>query len=451
MSESASLIIILLLVSVLVLTVILLIMLVLRTGHSREEHLTGEIENLLDDTEDHVAERVGHRIYDIKNDIGRWLSQDSEENRKNRTELSGMIRESAASQTGALERINDRIERKLSQMQQEQNDRLSEYREKTEAVLKNSISELADTNKTKLDDIQKQINERLDVSLNERLEQSFKSVGDQLNRLYVSLGELSKLETGVSSLNRTLSNVKTRGVFGEAQLENILASILNPSLYDKNVVTKKSEGANRDAVEFAVKIPDKETTGEFMYLPIDSKFPDDVFEKIRKASDEGDPDALKAAQKELGSRIRQEAKDIQQKYLDPPHTTDFAIMFLPTESLYAEVLRIPGLTEELQRKYHIVATGPTTAAALLNSLSIGFRYMAVNRDSQNILKLLSAIKSQYGTLSELIETADKRMELARKATADLQHRTEIINKKLSAVEELDPLEAQSLLGIQEKE
>lgn len=450
MQESSSLIIILLLVLIFALAAVTLILLVLRTGSSKEERLTGEIENLLDDTEDHVTERIGHRISDIKNDIGRWLQQDSEENRKNRIELSGMIRHSQEAQTEALDRINDRIERKLSLMQQEQNDRLTEYREKTEAVLKASISELVETNRNKLGEIQNGINERLDVSLNERLDQSFRTVGEQLNRLYVSLGELSKLETGVNSLNHTLTNVKTRGIFGEAQLENILANILNSSLYDRNVVTKRSEGANRDAVEFAVKIPDKETTGEFMYLPIDSKFPADVYDRIRKASDDGDPEALKASVKELESRIKQEAKDIQQKYLDPPHTTDFAVMFLPTESLYAEVLRIPGLTEEIQKKYHIVAAGPATIAALLNSLSIGFRYMAVNRDSQNILKLLSAIKSQYGVLSELIETADKRMESARKATSELQHRTELINKKLSAVEELDPLEAQSLLGITEK-
>ena len=451
MSEPASLIIILLLILISALCAALLILLLLRTGQSRDERLVDDIENLLDDTEDHIAERVGRHVSDIKNDIGRWLRQDSEENRKNRVELSGMIRQSSSAQTEALDKINDRMERKLSLMQQEQNGRLSEYREKTEAVLKSSITELAETNRSKLNEIQTGINERLDVSLNERLDRSFKSVGEQLNRLYVSLGELSKLETGVNSLNRTLTNVKTRGVFGETQLDNILSNILSSSLYEKNVVTKVSEGANRDAVEFAVKIPDKDNAGEFMYLPIDSKFPADVFERIRKASEDGNADVLKAAVKELEIRIRQEAKDIQQKYLDPPHTTDFAIMFIPTESLYAEILRIPGLTEEIQKKNHIVVTGPTTAAALLNSLSIGFRYMAVNRDSRNILKLLSAIKSQYGTLSELIDTADKRMELARKATTELQHRTEIINKKLSAVEELDPLEAQSLLGITEKE
>ena len=306
---------------------------------------------------------------------------------------------------------------------------------------------MQESNKQNLSDIQSEINKKLDSSLNERLDASFKTVGEQLNRLYVSLGELSKLESGVSSLNRTLSNVKTRGIFGEMQLGNILADILAPSLYDQNVVTKKSEGANRDAVEFAVRIPDKEAPGEFMYLPIDSKFPDAAYSRIRSAAERGDAEEMQRGVKELEQRVRTDAKDIRDKYLDPPHTTDFGIMFLPTESLYAEVLRIPGLAEDCRSRYHVVLSGPTTIAALLNSLSIGFRYMAVNKDSQNILKLLAAIKSQYGTLSKLIETAGSRIDLAKKATDDLQRRTDMINKKLSDVEELDPIEAQSLLQI----
>ena len=305
---------------------------------------------------------------------------------------------------------------------------------------------MQDANRKKLDDIQTDINKKLDMSLNERLDKSFKTVGDQLNKLYTSLGELSKLETGVNSLNKTLSNVKTRGIFGETQLENILSDILAPSLYDKNVVTKRSKSANRDAVEFAVKIPDKETSGEFMYLPIDSKFPATYYDRIREASENMDNEALGRAVKELEQRVKNDAKDIRDKYIDPPNTTDFAIMFLPTESLYAEVLRISGLVEECQTRYHVVITGPSTFAALLNSLSIGFRYMAVNRDSKRILKLLSAIKTQYANLSELIAMAGKRLDSAKKANDDLRKRTELINKRLSSIEEMDTDEAEVLLG-----
>ena len=410
---------------IIILLVLVIILLITRTSASVMDNagarMSGKIsddvlraqEKLMDSASDQLTDRVSLNVAEIRRDINQRLSHDSEENRRNRTEVSDMI---------------------------------SRGQEKMDKSLRDALMSMQDANRKKLDEIQTDINKKLDMSLNERLDKSFKTVGDQLNKLYTSLGELSKLETGVNSLNKTLSNVKTRGIFGETQLENILSDILAPSLYDKNVVTKKSKSANRDAVEFAVKIPDKETAGEFMYLPIDSKFPASIYDRIRQASEASDPQALSAAVKELEIKVRQDAKDIQDKYLDPPYTTDFGIMFLPTESLYAEVLRIPGLVEECRSRYHVTITGPSTAAALINSLSIGFRYMAVNRDSQNILKLLSAIKSQYHKLSELIDKADSRIELAKKATDDLRQRTDIINKRLASVEEIDKDEAKKLLG-----
>lgn len=351
-------------------------------------------------------------ILNIRDDINEKLYYDAEENRRSRKELSEM-----------LVRGQERMERSL----------------------KDSVASLEETNRRKLYDIQTDINSRLEVTLGERLDSSFKTVGDQLSKLYESLGEISRLEQGVSSLNKTLSNVKTRGIYGEVQLENILSDVLAPSMYDKNVVTRISEPGNREAVEFAVRIPDKETGGGFMYLPIDSKFPGAAYERIIRASEEADAKELSAAIRELETRIRQDAKDIRIKYIDPPNTTDFGIMFLPTESLYAEVLRIPGLVDELRSKEHIVITGPSTCTALINSLSIGFRYMAVNKDSQRILKLLGAIKTQYSYLSSLIQTADDRLEKARKATDELKHRTDMINRKLSSVEEMDPLEAERFI------
>ncbi len=414
------------LIFIIALLLIMIVLLLLKTSSGYRSKFSAEItdkllkelsseqERLLDNTEDSLTDRISLNVAEIRKDVDRRLQYDADENRRNRTELS---------------------------------DAILKGQERMDRSLREAVNSMQEANKKKLDDIQTDINKKLDLSLNERLDRSFKTVGEQLNKLYESLGELSKLETGVSSLNKTLSNVKTRGIFGETQLENILSDILSPSLYEKNVVTRASKEANRDAVEFAVKIPDKETVGEFMYLPIDSKFPVTIYEKIQKASEESDAAALQSAVKELEQRVKSDAKDIQTKYLDPPHTTDFGIMFLPTESLYAEVLRITGLVEECRNRYHVVITGPATVAALLNSLSIGFRYMAVNRDSQNILKLLSAIKSQYQTLSGLIETTDKRLELARKATSDLKQRTDIINRRLSSVEEIDPIEARTLLGL----
>ena len=382
---------------------------------SEDKELLMELSSDLEELSRDVRETVPQRVGDIRLDIDRRLRQDADENRKNRVEISD-----------ALQKAQDRMQ----------------------SVLKTSLSELIDSNREKLSEIQTEINKKLDTSLNERLDASFKNVGDQLNKLYTSLGELSRLEDGVTSLNRTLSNVKTRGIYGETQLESILANVLPSNLYDKNVVTRQS-GASREAVEFAIRIPDKEVPGEFLWLPIDSKFPATIYDRIRDASEKGDAAELQKAVKELEQFIKAEARSIEEKYIDPPRTTDFAIMFLPTESLYAEVLRIPGLSEDCQKRCHIVITGPATVTALLNSLSIGFRYMAVNRDSKNILKLLSAIKTQYAKLSELIGKADSRLELARNATSELQRRTDMINKKLSQVEELDPLEAKRLLGYDE--
>ena len=447
-----------LLMLVLLLLIALLIMLavlLVRTGSRAREEAADDLlsmmheeqRKLLDDTEDNLTDRISLNVAEIRQDINARLVHDSEENRRNRVEVSDLL-------TRSQDRLDRTLKLSLFEMQESGKQNLKDIQESNRLSLqemqasnRQSLQDMQASNQQSIREIQTGINEKLDTALNERLDASFKSVGEQLNRLYVSLGELSRLETGVNSLNRTLTNVKTRGIFGEMQLENILADVLAPSMYDKNVVTKTSGGANRDAVEFAVRIPDKEVTGEFMYLPIDSKFPDAAYSRIRSASERNDPEELQKAVKELEQRVRLDAKDIQEKYLDPPHTTDFGIMFLPTESLYAEVLRIPGLVEDCRTRYHVVISGPTTVTALLNSLSIGFRYMAVNKDSRNILKLLAAIKTQYGTLSKLIETAGSRIDLAKKATDDLQHRTDIINRRLAAVEEIDPVEAQNMLGV----
>ena len=315
------------------LCLLILILEIRRTFSARDRD---RLKEQLAASEDQIADMVGERIGTIRTDIGGWLAHDAEENRRNRQEVSEMIRQGSADQQRSLQR--------LSLSQQEALDRFAERQQR---ALRESLQELQETNRQKLEEIQTGINEKLESSLNQRLEDSFRTVGEQLSRLYTSLGELGKLEDGVNSLNRTLSNVKTRGILGEAQLENILASILSNTLYEKNVVTKRN---SRDPVEFAVKIPDKEVQGSFMYLPIDSKFPTSIYDRIAEASEAGDSEGLQRAQRELEQRIRTEAKAISEKYIDPPATTDFALMFLPTESLYAEVLRIPGLTEECQRK-----------------------------------------------------------------------------------------------------
>ncbi len=323
----------------------------------------------------------------------------------------------------------------------------SDAQNKMQETIVQALKEIQNTNDKRLNEIQHNVNEKLDKSLNERLDSSFKQIGDQLSTLYKSLGELQSLSAGVSDLQKTLSNVKTRGIFGEFQLKNILMDIMDSSQYEENVATKNKSS---DRVEFAIKIPDKDDSRAFIYLPIDSKFPSDIYNKIIDASNNADSDNLKQAVKELEQRIKSEARTIRDKYIDPPNTTDFAIMFLPTEGLYAEVIRIVGLTEWCQNECKIVISGPTTLVALLNSLSIGFRYLTVNKNSKEILKTLSAVKTQYEKFGQLISKTQKKLQEAQTAADDLQTRNEMIQKRLSKVAVMDEADSSRLLGISDE-
>lgn len=303
------------------------------------------------------------------------------------------------------------------------------------------------TTEQRLDKLQGVVDEKLSKTLNERLDSNFKQIGDSLGELYKSLGELKNLSGGVNALNRTLSNVKTRGVWGEQQLAAILEQTMTPAQYDTNVATKR--GSN-DRVEFAVRLPNKSEVGDFTYLPIDSKLPTDIYDKIVAASEASDKDALAAATKELEMRIKTEAKTISTKYIDVPVTTDFAVMFLPTEGLYAEVLRIPGLTELCQTQYRIFITGPTTVTAFLNSLRVGFANVALNEKSKEVMTLLSAVKAQYAKFGTLIDGTLKKLDAAVTSTNELKHRTDIIQKTMRSVESIDSDSADKLLGISDE-
>ena len=318
---------------------------------------------------------------------------------------------------------------------------ISEGHEKNQKTIRESLIQIQDsfikglqsiqnTTDKKLTDIQQNMDEKLEKNLHTRLDESFKQVGERLESLYKSLGELKSLETGVTSLNKTLSNVKARGVYGEMALENILANILDKSQYEVNVATKPNSS---ERVEFAVKIPDKENKG-FIFLPIDSKFPADIYGRVLECAENADPEGLKSAIQELKLRIRKEAMTIRDKYIAPPHTTDFAIMFLPTEGLYSEVLRIDGLVEECQEKYKIVISGPTTLTATLNSLSVGFKYLTVNKKSEEIMKTLGNFKVQFEKFNSLILKTQKKISDAQSVTDQLLDRSNLIQKRLDKVE-----------------
>ncbi len=308
-------------------------------------------------------------------------------------------------------------------------------------TLLESLKQLQLSNEKKLDDIRGVVDEKLDKTLNERLDSNFKQVTDNLGKLYESLGKLQNLSTGVESLNKTLTNVKTRGTWGEVQLGRILEQTLTQGQYAKNVTTKRHSS---DPVEYAVLLP-SDIDGEIVYLPIDSKFPSDIYNHIVEASDNCDAQALAVATRELKNRVLTEARKIRDKYVDPPHTSDFGIMFLPTEGLYAEVLRIDGIVEECQN-IGVVIAGPTTITALLNVIAVGFRNAALNRETANVKKTLEAVKTQIGKLDEAVASAAKKIDQASSATHDISERTRIMKNKMKSIGTVPESEADSILG-----
>ena len=335
---------------------------------------------------------------------------------------------------------SERQNRSLVNMQKMTGDTLLKMQEQMNKTLQTSIESMTKSNEKKLDEIRGVVDEKLDKTLNERLDSSFKQVGEQMANLYKSLGELQQLSSGVTNLNKTLSNVKTRGNWGEVQLGRILEQTLARDQYEENIATKSGSS---DRVEYAIKLPSEDGTA---YLPIDAKFPVDIYNRIAEAAENCDEAAVKSARTELTNRIKQEAVTISDKYLDSPNTADYAIMYLPTEGLYAEVLRIDGLSEYCQSRKVMIA-GPTTIMALLNTISVGFRHMALNKKSEEIRRILEATKTQLEKLEKSADAAQKRIELASKATDDITNRTRIMKKKMRGIATIDDDESDRILGI----
>ena len=320
--------------------------------------------------------------------------------------------------------------KQLSQLNKDSTIRITEIKDSIEKHLRH----IREDNNKQIDEMRKTVDEKLQSTLEKRIGESFKQVSDRLELVHKGLGEMQTIATGVGDLKKVLSNVKTRGVLGEYQLGNILEEILAPGQYGKNVATKKGSQAN---VEYAVKLPGKDNDSE-VWLPIDSKFPIESYNRLLDAYSLGDKNAIDAAQKELTCSVELFAKDIHNKYIDPPHTTDFAIMFLPVESLYGEVLRHPGLFETLQRKYKITVTGPTTLSALLNSLQMGFRTLAVQKKSSEVWKVLEAVKTEFGKFEEQLDTVYSHLNKASNSLDVLKTtRTNVMLRKLKGVGTLD--------------
>lgn len=339
--------------------------------------------------------------------------------------------------------VSEKLDKRMIDMLKEN----ANGQEKLIRTLTENLDRIQKSTEEKLEGIQNDVNKKLDISLNKRLDESFGKVSTQLSELYKSLGELGEMSDGISSLNKTLSNVKTRGTWGEIQLGSILEETMQEGQYVKNIKLKKDSDDN---VEFAIRIPSREDNGEVIYLPIDSKFPVDRYTGVVDASAAGDQEALDKAIRELGQRIKEEARTIRDKYITPPVTTDFAIMFLPTESMYAEVLRINGLAEYCQNNYRVVISGPSTITALLNSLRIGFANLALNKKTAEVRKMLQAVKTQYEKLDDLIDQTRKKLDAAVVSTDKLKDRTTKIQKSMSKIDVLESIdEADKLLEIEE--
>ncbi len=311
-------------------------------------------------------------------------------------------------------------------------------------TIEKNLRDIREDNDKQLGEMRKTVDEKLQTTLEKRLGESFKQVSERLELVHKGLGEMQTIASGVGDLKKVLSNVKTRGMLGEYQLGNILEEILTVDQYSKNVATKKGSQAN---VEYAIKMPGMSATEE-VWLPVDSKFPIESYEVLQAAYDQGNMEAIEAAQKVLIRSVEGFAKDISEKYIDPPHTTNFGIMFLPVEGLYAEVLRHPGLFETLRRKYEITVTGPTTLSALLNSLQMGFRTLAVQKRSSEVWSVLGAVKSEFSKFSDQLGKVQKQLNTASGSLDTLRNtRTNQIERRLRSVETLDGIESGKILEL----
>lgn len=314
------------------------------------------------------------------------------------------------------------------------------------STVEKQLTDMREDNGKRLDEMRKTVDEKLQTTLEKRLGESFKQVSDRLEQVHKGLGEMQTLASGVGDLKKVLTNVKTKGILGEYQLANILEQMLPPDQYEENIATRPGTA---ERVEFAIRMPGATDT-ESIWMPIDSKFPLKGYEDLLDAREAGDLAAIQTAEKALARTIETFAKDISEKYLEVPFTTEFGIMFLPVESLYAEVLRHPGVFETLQRKYHITITGPTTMSALLNSLQMGFRTLAVTKRSSEVWKILGAVKTEFGKFSEQLDKVDDRLGKAKNELEKLRStRTNVMARKLREVGTLDSGDSADILELSE--
>ncbi len=421
-----------LLISIILISIVsLVLLLILNKGKSDEwlQKIAGRLDLLKhghEDTSRIVKEEIAlnreetsRNSKNAREELSRYMKDSSDSLLKRMTENAGMQKDQLDSFSKLLGDMTKLHEEKFNAMRK---------------TLENQLRSLQEDNSRKLDQMRVIVDEKLQSTLEARLGESFKQVSERLEQVYKGLGEMRSLAAGVGDLKKVLTNVKTRGTWGEIQLGNILEQILTQDQYDVNVATKK--GSN-DRVEFAIKLPGQGTNKEqIIWMPIDSKFPQEDYQRLIDAQEAADKELADKSMKNLEIRIKAEARNIKEKYLDPPNTTDFGIMFLPVEGLYAEVLRMPGLCDFLQREHRITVTGPTTLAALLNSLHMGFRTLAIQKRSSEVWELLGAVKTEFGRFGDVLAKTKKKLKEAASTIDQAEVRTRAIERKLRKVQEI---------------
>lgn len=421
-------------------------------------------DNIADFRDANGAERAADRdemnrnLRGMNDSIVSVIGEMSRTQQQQLDSFGGQIRATSRADEERLERMSRSIDEKLQDYDRQMT-RVTRTLDEKLAVNEQRLNEMRKTldenmvrmqgeNEKKLEQIRVTVDEKLNSTLDKRLGESFRTVSERLEQVYKGLGEMQNLAAGVGDLKKVLTNVKTRGVWGEVQLASLLEQYLAPGQYDVNVAVKPGSA---ERVEFAVRLPGRGDGEQIVYLPIDSKFPMEDYRRLMDASEAGDKDGVDAATAALVAAIKNEARRIHSKYIDPPHTTDFAIMFLPVEGLYAEVLRQNGIVEWLQNEYRIVVTGPTTLLALLNSLQMGFRTIAIEKRSSEVWELLGAVKTEFGKFAVLLDKTQRRLRMASDSIEDAARKTRTIQRKLSGVQALSEPDSKRLIDLGDDE
>lgn len=413
-----------------------IVVLVLLVKVSRRRQALSE-EQLRQLLTEQTAELLG-QLQTVREELSRTTREQMAENRMELgRRVEDLRKEIADNQALQLQQILDTLNRNLLTTNELQRDKLEAMTRRQE--------QLVQSTEKRLDEMRLMVEEKLQKTLNERIGQSFELVRTQLENVQQGLGEMKSLAQDVGGLKRVLTNVKTRGTFGEVQLQALLEQMLSPEQYDANVKTKQK---STEFVEFAVKLPGKEDGLECVYLPIDAKFPKDAYEQYLDAYESGEVDRINATSHQLEIVVKKMARDIRDKYLDPPYTTDFGIMFLPFENIYAEVIRRTALVEQLQREFRVIVTGPTTLGAILNSLQMGFRTLAIEKRSSEVWTVLAAVKTEFGKFGGMLMKVQKNLETAGTQLDEMiGKRTRAIERKLRQVQELPSERSADILSL----